>query len=109
MRANLGGPHSQITRTSPELAAPLQSFLTTPAGGLLTDDVKFNVHQGLIHDGSAVESCFEFGTLHHRSRDHNNNGRPLIAVGQAQPHRDFEFVILQTSRNLTFLGCESSL
>ncbi|GBM89001.1 hypothetical protein AVEN_145121-1 [Araneus ventricosus] len=35
----------QTTRTAPDLATTFLSFRTTPAGGNLTQDVRFNVQQ----------------------------------------------------------------
>ncbi|GBL98499.1 hypothetical protein AVEN_111623-1 [Araneus ventricosus] len=44
----------QMMRTRPELLLPSANFRTTPAGrGGLTHDVKFNVHQAHIRDGSS--------------------------------------------------------
>ncbi|GBO42991.1 hypothetical protein AVEN_146001-1 [Araneus ventricosus] len=55
-----------MTRTTPELACPLQT--SAPAGGRLakTYDLARNKH---IHGGSSVESGFELGILPVRSRD----------------------------------------
>ncbi|GBM08251.1 hypothetical protein AVEN_82935-1 [Araneus ventricosus] len=43
-----------MTRTTPEVPPPLQTF----ASGRLIRNVRFNVHQAHIHDGSSGESGF---------------------------------------------------
>ncbi|GBN91626.1 hypothetical protein AVEN_167652-1 [Araneus ventricosus] len=46
---------SQMTRTTPELVPLSPNFRTIPAGECLTHDVRFNMHQAHIHDGSSVK------------------------------------------------------
>ncbi|GBO08830.1 hypothetical protein AVEN_169269-1 [Araneus ventricosus] len=45
-----------MTRTTPEQVSPSPNIRTTPAGGRLTHDVRFNMHQAHIHGGSSMES-----------------------------------------------------
>ncbi|GBN11120.1 hypothetical protein AVEN_169874-1 [Araneus ventricosus] len=51
-----------MTRTTSKLAPPSLNFRTTPTGGLSTQDVRVNVHQGHIHGTSSVESSVELLT-----------------------------------------------
>ncbi|GBN21641.1 hypothetical protein AVEN_130678-1 [Araneus ventricosus] len=45
-----------MTRTTPEQVSPSPNIRTTPAGGRLTHDIRFNVHHAHIHGGSSMES-----------------------------------------------------
>ncbi|GBL98808.1 hypothetical protein AVEN_8682-1 [Araneus ventricosus] len=58
-----------MTRTTFKLSLHSSSFLTTPMGGRLNHNIRFNVHQAHIRGGSLVESGSESGTLCPRSRD----------------------------------------
>ncbi|GBL93330.1 hypothetical protein AVEN_219464-1 [Araneus ventricosus] len=44
-----------ITRASPETAPLSPNFRTTPSGRTFDHEVRFNVQQAHIHDGSLVE------------------------------------------------------
>ncbi|GBM56005.1 hypothetical protein AVEN_45149-1 [Araneus ventricosus] len=61
----------QMTRMAPELSHP--SFRTTPTGGSLAFEVRFNVHWDHIYGGSSVE-C-EPGTLKPWSQDFTTRPR----------------------------------
>ncbi|GBM57334.1 hypothetical protein AVEN_34434-1 [Araneus ventricosus] len=48
-----------MTWSTPEQAPPSPNFHTTPTGGCLTHDVRFNVHREHIHGGPSMESGLE--------------------------------------------------
>ncbi|GBM92229.1 hypothetical protein AVEN_160501-1, partial [Araneus ventricosus] len=68
--------HSEMTRTTPELASLSPSFRTTPAVGRLVSYVLFKVQQVHIRGGSSVESGFEPVTFRYRSRDLTTSPSP---------------------------------
>ncbi|GBM49599.1 hypothetical protein AVEN_31300-1 [Araneus ventricosus] len=63
------GPRNFEPWTTPETVPPPPNFRTTPSGGHLTNDVRFNMHQTHIHGGSSVELGLEPGALRYQSRD----------------------------------------
>ncbi|GBM29322.1 hypothetical protein AVEN_2829-1 [Araneus ventricosus] len=62
----------QMTRTTPDLASSPPNFRTTPAGGSLTLDVRFNVHTRRTYGG------FKPQALPCRSQDLTTKPPPLI-------------------------------
>ncbi|GBO27439.1 hypothetical protein AVEN_133974-1 [Araneus ventricosus] len=67
-----------MTRTTSNLVPSPPSFHPTPAGGRLTHDVKFNVHQVRIHGTELQkESSFEPGSLRPLTRGWYNLGNSI--------------------------------
>ncbi|GBN11203.1 hypothetical protein AVEN_204783-1 [Araneus ventricosus] len=55
-------------RATLELAPPSLRFHTTPAGGRLNSDFRFNLHEDHKHDETSVESGFKPGAIRFCSR-----------------------------------------
>ncbi|GBM82288.1 hypothetical protein AVEN_214686-1 [Araneus ventricosus] len=55
---------------------PSPNFRTTPTGGRLTHDARFNMHQAHIHSGSSVELGFEPGMVRPRYPDFTTRPPP---------------------------------
>ncbi|GBN01381.1 hypothetical protein AVEN_110436-1 [Araneus ventricosus] len=49
----------KMARMTPDLPPPFPNFRTTAAGGRLTHEGEFSVHQTHMHRGSSNESSFE--------------------------------------------------